>query len=369
MATTELANTTEMPLAVKTLRDDLGRMSDQFKFALPAHMPVERFLRVVMTAVQRNPKLLKCSRQSFFNACMSAANDGLLPDGREGAIVPYGDDGEGGGSKSENAQWLPMIAGLRKKVRNSGALTDWNVQVVQQGDEFDYALGDNPYIHHKPSPTGGRTRPVLFVYSIATYPDGTKSREVMNIDQVKDIQKKSRARKGPWSDPIFFPEMCRKTVARLHSKQLPMSTDLDRLLHRDDALYDFTGARDQRQPIAPPQRPATVAAALDAFSGAPDIAAAAPAGAEHAAGQQSSGGGAQNQREATAVDETRQSDAVPQDSAATDPLTIAHQRGAEAKAAGNRRTQIPVDYRDSARSAEADAWLAGWDGKPLKGLL
>jgi broad specificity phosphatase PhoE len=42
---------------------------------------------------------------------------------------------------------------------------------------------------------------------------------------------------------------------------------------------------------------------------------------------------------------------------------------AEAKAAGNRRTQIPVDYRDSARSAEADAWLAGWDGKPLKGLL
>jgi hypothetical protein len=155
---------------------------------------------------------------------------------------------------------------------------DWNVQVVQQGDEFDYALGDNPYIHHKPSPTGGRTRPVLFVYSIATYPDGTKSREVMNIDQVKDIQKKSRARKGPWSDPIFFPEMCRKTVARLHSKQLPMSTDLDRLLHRDDALYDFTGARDQRQPIAPPQRPATVAAALDAFSGAPDIAAAAPKG-------------------------------------------------------------------------------------------
>jgi recombination protein RecT len=168
VATTELANTTDMPLAVKTLRDDLGRMQEQFKFALPAHIPAERFVRVVLTAVQRNPKLLRCTRQSFFNACMSAANDGLLPDGREGAIVPYGDDGEGGGSKSENAQWLPMIAGLRKKVRNSGALTEWNVQVVQQGDDFDYALGDNPYIHHKPSPTGGRTRPVLFAYSIAT---------------------------------------------------------------------------------------------------------------------------------------------------------------------------------------------------------
>lgn len=350
----ELVQTNDMPLAVKTLRDDLGKMSDQFKFALPAHIPVERFVRVVMTAVQRNPKLLRCTRQSFFNACMSAANDGLLPDGREGAIVPYGDDGEGG-SKSEIAQWLPMIGGMRKKVRNSGALTDWNVQVVQQGDEFDYALGDNPYIRHKPAPKGGRARPVLFAYSIATYPDGTKSREVMNIDQLIDIQKKSKAKKGPWSDPVFFPEMCRKTVARLHSKQLPMSTDLDRLMHRDDALYDFTGARDQRQPIAPPQRPESVAAALDTFGGAiapdePPSAPTAPA-EQNAAAQQGEGGGAQN----TAADET---------SAATDPISVAHRRGQEAKAAGLARKALPGEYRDLEHVDEAKAWESGWDSAP-----
>jgi recombination protein RecT len=377
MANQELAQTTEMPLAVRTLRDDLGKMSEQFKFALPAHIPVERFVRVVMTAVQRNPKLLRCTRQSFFNACMSAASDGLLPDGREGAIVPYGDD-EGGGAKSENAQWLPMVAGIRKKVRNSGALTDWNVQVVQQGDEFDYALGDNPFIHHKPSPTGGRTRSVLFAYSIATYPDGTKSREVMNIDQIKDIQKKSKAKKGPWSDPIFYPEMCRKTVARLHSKQLPMSTDLDRLMQRDDALYDFAGARDQRKPIAAAPRPESVVAALDAFGSgmaAQNKEAPAPAAegertaADKPTADQQGGGEQSTGKQPAQTDETRPSQAAG-DSAATDPITVAHQRGQEAKAAGHTRKAVPVEYREPERRAECEAWWAGFDGKPpTAGLL
>ena len=141
---------------------------------------------------------------------------------------------------------------------------DWNCQVVQEGDLFDYQLGDEPYLKHKPSLTGGRDRPVIAAYSIAKYPDGTMSFEIMNIDQINDIRKKSRAKKGPWADPIFFPEMCRKTVARLHSKQLPMSTDLDTVLRRDDALYNFEGASDKaRAPSG--HRTASVAAALDYF--------------------------------------------------------------------------------------------------------
>src|SRR5262249_1552075 len=155
-------------------------------------------------------------------------------------------------------------AGIRKKVRNSGALADWNVQVVQDGDFFAYQLGDNPFIHHKPSLVGGRTRKVIAAYSIATYPDGTISREVMNADHLEDIRKKSRPKKGPWSDPVFVPEMCRKTVARLHSKQLPMSTDLDRVMHRDDPLYDFEGAREENKRV---QRPGSAADALDWFAG------------------------------------------------------------------------------------------------------
>jgi hypothetical protein len=83
------------------------------------------------------------------------------------------------------------------------------------------------------------------------------------------------------------------------------------------------------------------------------------------------GGGAQSPREATVADETRQSDATSEDSAATtDPVTIAHQRGIAARAAGHPRKALPLEYRNNAeRAAEADAWHAGFDGKPIKGLL
>jgi recombination protein RecT len=48
--------------------------------------------------------------------------------------------------------------------------------------------------------------------------------------------------------------MARKTVARRHSKVLPMSTDLDDLMRRDDALYDHDGASDRALSSAAPAK-------------------------------------------------------------------------------------------------------------------
>jgi recombination protein RecT len=248
-------------------------MESQFKMALPAHIPVERFVRVIMTAVQNTPKLLACDRQSFFNACMKAAQDGLLPDGREGAIVPFGDDDEDGGrrrSDGAKATWMPMIAGLRKIARNSGEIDTWDVHLVYEGDQFAYERGDEPFIKHRPAPTGGLHRKITHAYSVCRLKDGGLSRDVMNIDEIEDIRKAfSRAKKGPWSNPASYGEMCKKTVARRHSKVLPKSTDLDRVLHRDDELYDFQKARQDAEAITA-QRPTNIAAAFDHFGAGPD---------------------------------------------------------------------------------------------------
>ena len=82
MSTTATAE--RMPNPVVVFRQELGGMEEQFKAALPAHIPVERFMRVLMTAIQNNPDLLGVERRSLWNAAMKAAQDGLLPDGREG---------------------------------------------------------------------------------------------------------------------------------------------------------------------------------------------------------------------------------------------------------------------------------------------
>lgn len=217
---------------ITVVRSQIENMDGQFAAGLPAHIPVERFKRVVMTAIQGNGSLLNCDRRTLFAACVQAAQDGLLPDGREGALVPF----------KGRVQWMPMIAGIRKKVRNSGEIATWDVQAVYENDQFDFELGDEPFIKHKP--TLKDRGELIAVYSVATLKGGEKSRDVMGVDDVEKIRKLALSKNGPWSNPTFYAEMAKKTVARRHSKVLPMSTDLDDLVRRDDVLYNLEASSD-----------------------------------------------------------------------------------------------------------------------------
>ena len=241
------------------LHKALEKGTAQFQAALPAHIPVERFKRVLLTAVQNNPVLLGADRASFFNSAMRAAQDGLLPDGRDGALVIYKTKKKDGNREFwiEAVQWMPMIGGIRKKVRNSGEIATWDAHCVYEKDAFEFELGDDPYIKHKPFMGGDRGK-IVAAYSVAVLKSGEKSREVMSVEEIRDVWRKSSKQKdkdgnptGPWKD--HFGEMCRKTVARRHSKVLPMSTDLDDLIRRDDDLYDTAAASDKA--IAAASRP------------------------------------------------------------------------------------------------------------------
>jgi recombination protein RecT len=209
---------------INEVRSAIERMSPQFKAALPAHVSVDRFVRVTLTAVQTNPNLLSADRRTLFAAATKAAQMGLLPDGREGAIVTFKDQ----------AQWMPMVAGIMKLVRNSGEISTWSVQAVYENDTFDFCLGDEEHITHKPN-LSNRGK-LIAVYSIVTMKDGEKSREVMSVEDVLAIKARSRSgSSGPWVSD--FAEMAKKTVIRRHSKRLPLSTDIDGVLKEDDELF------------------------------------------------------------------------------------------------------------------------------------
>ncbi len=214
---------------------ELATKAAAFKQALPPGINPEKFSRIVMTAVQRTPDLLKADRQSLWNACVQAAADGLIPDGREGALVVYKTkkkDADGRENWVEAVQFLPMVAGIKKRVRQSGEIATWDAYVVHKKDDFDFALGDNPFIHHKPF-MDGDPGPIIAAYSVATLKTGEKSREVMTktqLDRVKAASKTSGF--GPWKD--WESEMCRKTVVKRHAKSLPMSTDVQNLVDRDN---------------------------------------------------------------------------------------------------------------------------------------
>jgi recombination protein RecT len=320
---------------IQVVRHQLTQMEGEFKAALPAHIPVERFNRVVMTAIQATPKLLQCNRQSFFNSCVRAAQDGLLPDGREGAIVPYGND----------AQWLPMIAGLRKKARNSGEIATWDVHAVFEKDDFDYELGDNPFIRHKP--TLGEPGKLIAVYSIAVLKSGEISRDVMSVIQVEKIRTKSKGSNTPWNDPIFYPEMAKKTVAKRHAKVLPTSTDLDDLLRRDDDLYDLSSASDKSEGV----KAKGLKNRLDQLADGPTI--------EHE--DEKPKRGSRNSDPDKKSGNQADGDAGHQSSSAPSDDAAAYRAGKQARANGMSRKAIPQEYRNDQKMA--DAWLEGFDAE------
>ena len=204
------------------VRHDIQRMASEFDAVLPPQIPAERFVRTAITAVQQNPELLRTDRRSLLGACMKAAQDALLLDGREAALVIF----------KGKAQYMPMVAGILKKVRQSGQISTIAAHVVYERDEFDYQLGDDERIFHKPNILQDRGKPVA-VYCIARTVDGDAFRDVMSTADVEKIRSRSRAaNNGPWVTD--WDEMARKTVVRRLSKYLPSSTDLDQVLGRDN---------------------------------------------------------------------------------------------------------------------------------------
>ncbi|MGP9819239.1 recombinase RecT [Salinarimonas sp. NSM] len=250
-----VTTTERRPPAVE-FRDQFTKMEGEIGMALPAHIPVERFMRVVLTAVNGNPDLLAADRRSLFSSAMKAAQDGLLPDGRDGALVIYNTkvkvkNPETGREENEwikAVQWMPMIGGILKKVRNSGELKSIRAHVVHAKDRFEVVLGDEERIVHEPV-VFGEQGPPIGAYAIAETSDGGVYREFMSREEIERVRSVSRAKdSGPWSQ--WWGEMARKTVLRRLAKRLPMSSDLDDLIRRDDELYDFEGQREARRPQA-----------------------------------------------------------------------------------------------------------------------
>lgn len=220
---TQPAERRENPVAV--IRQNLDQMAPQFKAALPAHITVEKFTRVAMTAIQNNPDLANADRNSLFGSIVRLAQDGLLPDGREAAIVLFGG----------KAQAMPMIAGILKKLRQSGEIAKVSAQVVYEHDEFVWHLGFDEDVTHNPPALNEQRGKAIGAYATAVLKDGSRLLEVMSLEEIEKVRAVSRAKgNGPWVS--WWGEMARKTVLRRLSKRLPMSTDLEDSFDRDETV-------------------------------------------------------------------------------------------------------------------------------------
>lgn len=215
----------------RAIAEQFEAQAQNFRAVLPAHIPLERFQRVVMTALNGNPDLMTADRRSLFIACTKAAEDGLYPDGREAALVVYRVQGR------PIVQYMPMVAGLRKLTRQSGDVLTLTAGLIYEGDQYEYWVDDQGrHFRHVPSFDGDQgDDKIIAAYAVAKLASGETAMTVMGRAQLEKRRARSRAAdRGPWRD--WYPEMAMKTAIRALAKELPRASDRDdlhRALERD----------------------------------------------------------------------------------------------------------------------------------------
>ncbi len=207
-----MANEIEKKKPEEGIRELILRMKEQFALALPKHITPDRFTRVVLTTINKNPKLASCTKESLLACLMDCSALGLEPDGRKAHLIPYG-----------NACTLIVdYKGLVDLARRSGEISDIHADVVCANDAFEYSFGSEGKLIHKPNLTDRGE--VVAAYSFAKLKDGSSSYEVMNKAEIEAIRARSKAgNAGPWKTD--WNEMAKKTVFRRHAKWLPVASD------------------------------------------------------------------------------------------------------------------------------------------------
>lgn len=214
----------------------------QFEMALPEDVNPEKFVRTIRTALLRSPNIANCDPSSVIQCCMDLATVGLTPDGRRAHLIPF----------KNKCQLIVDYKGLIELAKNNGDVSLWRADKVCENDEFTY---ENGLVSHKPDfrkPRGS----VFAFYSHVKYKDGTDDYEVLHMDEVEAIKKRSKAgNSGPWVSD--FDEMGKKTAIKRHSKRLTLSPEARALADMDyDKLRDVTpkaneGMSSQAQPKPP----------------------------------------------------------------------------------------------------------------------
>jgi recombination protein RecT len=215
LATTIQAKQTATP----TIRDTIRSMQAEFARALPKHLPVDRFMRLVFTEISKNPRLTQCSAPSLLGALMSSAQLGLEP-GPLGHfyLTPRRLKGEW--------QVVPIIGykGMVELARRSGRLLSIEARPVKEDDAFEFEYGLNERLVHRPALSGDRGRTIAF-YGIAKFLDGGHQFEVMSRADVEERRDRGAAgNDGPWKTD--FDAMGAKTVIRQLQRWLPQSPEM-----------------------------------------------------------------------------------------------------------------------------------------------
>lgn len=216
----------------RDLRDMLrsDAVKSQIALALPSTMTPERMMRVALTTVNRNPKLLDCSQASVLTALMGCAAMGIEPDGRNAHLIPYGKECQ------LIVDWKGLVL-LAKRAGVKGIAAD----VICANDKFEWCrTSDGLHFVHQVDYSAPRGD-VYAAYCIWRE-DGGLDGECLQRDEIEAVRKRSRAgNAGPWVTD--WNEMAKKTAIRRASKRWDISPEFAAAVSMDDDRIEVRAER------------------------------------------------------------------------------------------------------------------------------
>lgn len=224
--------TNQLTTKKNELREQLS--GDAFKQAiaevLPKHLTADRMARTAIAALTRTPKLANCTPASFFGCMMQLSQWGLEPDGRRAHLIPYKD----------TCTLIIDYKGLVELAYRTGMVRRLHADVIHAGDLFEYDRGEVkrhvPWFLRTDKAKPDTKGEVIAAYCECELSDGVCKSELMEVAEVKAIQKRSRSgNSGPWVTD--FNEMAKKTAFRRLSKWLPLSSELRDATEKDDDQF------------------------------------------------------------------------------------------------------------------------------------
>lgn len=235
---------------LQTFKGNLSKMIEAGEFALPTSVDPNTFRNAAIVAFQNNAEIRKCTPESVFTALRHLAGLGMMPDGKDAAIVRFAD----------KAQAMPMTAGVIAAAKRSGKVKQVTSDTILEGETihvwYDEETGEKRFEHTNEDGTRinplTRSGKVIGAIAVATMSDGSFDFEVFNLDQIEKRRRASPNQRGNeptgiWKD--WYEEMCTKTVVRRLCARLPMSAEDRTVLDNDPTLMEVP---DQRE-IQPPK--------------------------------------------------------------------------------------------------------------------
>lgn len=216
----------------------MQKHKNQIALALPKHITPDRMVRLTMTAFSQNKALQNCDMQSIFAAVVVASQLGLeIGVGGQGYLVPY----------KGKATFVPGWQGLVDLVSRAGRATVWT-GAVYVGDEFEWELGDRPFVKHRPGAGGESWRDLTHVYAIGRVMGSELPViEVWRIEKVvKHLNKYNKVGAQHYAlkdDGVNMEMYARKVVLLQVLKYMPKSIEVQRAVdvaNAQEASKPFT---------------------------------------------------------------------------------------------------------------------------------